>query len=221
MVDLYVDQAAYATVVPQLTAVMVRPFDVHTDIDSIQLERCSAFLAGPGWGFVGREKWLRRLIESPLPGVFDADALAILAKISPPLNLGNNAVLTPHPGEAAALSGTTKDAVLERPVEAGLDLSAKYNAVVVLKSHVTTICEPGGRFWIVDGMNPALGTAGSGDVLAGTIAGCIASGTDPLSAARIGALVHSLAGRRAYKERGWFIAEDLLPYISLVFKEGR
>jgi NAD(P)H-hydrate epimerase len=58
-------------------------------------------------------------------------------------------------------------------------------------------------------------------VLAGIIGGLVAGGLAPLAAARIGALLHARAGELAYRERGYFLAEDLLPYISLLVKDRR
>ena len=77
---------------------------------------------------------------------------------------------------------------------------------------------PDGRLWILDGMNPALATGGSGDVLAGMIGGLAAGGLSPQDAARLGVLLHARAGELAYRERGFFLAEDLLPYVSLLVK---
>ncbi|MBT3273194.1 MAG: NAD(P)H-hydrate dehydratase [Spirochaetales bacterium] len=220
LVDLFIDRAAYPQAASQLISVMPHPWEHDDDTSIIDLSRFSAFLAGPGWGLNGRERWLIALIASKLHGVIDADGLRILASMSQRPNLECRVILTPHPGEAALLSGTGSDEILDRPVEAGLEISSAYNAIVVLKSHVTVICAPTGRYWILDGMNPALGTAGSGDVLAGIIAGALAVCGDTLLAARIGVLVHSLAGLKTRSSAGWFLAEDLLPCISRIFEEG-
>ena len=84
----------------------------------------------------------------------------------------------------------------------------------MLKGHVTWVAEPGGRWWILDGMNPALGTGGSGDVLAGIIGGFLAGGLEPARAAALGVLTHSRAAAAAWRKRGWFLAEDLPPFVS-------
>jgi NAD(P)H-hydrate repair Nnr-like enzyme with NAD(P)H-hydrate dehydratase domain len=112
-------------------------------------------------------------------------------------------------------------ALLADPLPPLLSASARLEAVILLKGHCSYVASPEGRYWILDGMNPALATGGSGDVLAGIIGGLAAGGLPPLAAARLGALLHSRAGELAYRERGYFLAEDLLPYVSLLVKDRR
>ena len=108
-------------------------------------------------------------------------------------------MLTPHPGELALLADMTVEAVLQSIDTAAELVARKYRAVVVAKSHVTCILHPDvGVFWI-DGLEPALGTAGSGDVLAGMIAGELASDGDPLRAAAYSVLLHLQAGRNLHQ----------------------
>jgi NAD(P)H-hydrate epimerase len=221
LVTLFTDPDAYPIVAPQLTSVMCRPWPVSggTDATAWDPERFSAVLAGPGWG-LGAEKarWLDHLLSLPVQGVLDADALALLgeqiARAAP--DLGGRWVLTPHPGEFARLTGTALEAVLDDPVEQARAASRRFNAVMVLKGHSTVVASPEGRFWILDGGNPALATGGSGDVLAGIIAGGVAGGLKPLDAARFGVSLHAYVGRLAARAHGWFLAEDLVPLISRV-----
>jgi NAD(P)H-hydrate epimerase len=91
--------------------------------------------------------------------------------------------------------------------------------VVCLKSHVTIIAGPDGRYGVVDGMNPAMGTGGAGDVLAGIIAGFLARGTGAFDAALAGCAVHDALGKHLFAERGFFLAEDLLDSLSDVVAE--
>ena len=107
--------------------------------------------------------------------------------------------------------------ILDDPVIAAKKTSELFNAIVILKSHVTTVTDPSGRFWVIDGMNPAMGTGGSGDVLAGIVGGLLAGGIDPARAACIGALIHDQIGKQARKDCGWFISQDLLRYVSRAF----
>ncbi len=216
LVTLFADQDAYPIVAPKLTSVMCRPWDASMDWDP---KRFNAVLVGPGWGRdEAKAAWLGRLLSLPVAGVMDADALGLLAdraaRAAP--DLGGRWVLTPHPGEFARLTGAARDAVLDDPTEQARAASRRLNAVVVLKGHSTVIADPGGRFWILDGGNPALATGGSGDVLAGIIAGGLAGGMNPLDAALFGVSLHSHLGRLAARTRGWFLAEDLVPMISRV-----
>jgi NAD(P)H-hydrate epimerase len=127
----------------------------------------TAVLLGPGWG---RSEDRVRLLENALrreeqgvPLILDADAVA-LAKGAV---FHGNAILTPHVGEFAAYSGLQKDGILSSPIRALREFAAKAKAVILLKSHVMYIASPDGRIGIIDGMNPALATGGTGDVLAG------------------------------------------------------
>ncbi|RLD31837.1 MAG: bifunctional ADP-dependent NAD(P)H-hydrate dehydratase/NAD(P)H-hydrate epimerase, partial [Bacteroidetes bacterium] len=76
------------------------------------------------------------------------------------------------------------------------------------------IVTPKGDYTVVDGMNPAMGTGGSGDILSGIITGFLAQGIEPYNAAVLGVTLHQNIGKTCFKEKGWFLAEDLLPYIS-------
>jgi ADP-dependent NAD(P)H-hydrate dehydratase / NAD(P)H-hydrate epimerase len=216
LVSLFIEENAYQTVSPNLISVMAKPWDVSGDPASFDFDAFDACLVGPGWGFDGRLAWLKRIIDQKHPRVLDADALTMLSGIDGHHDLGGNAVLTPHPGEMARLVDMSVVEVTDDPVACAAKAARLYNAVVVLKGHITTVCEPGGGFWIFDGMNPALGTGGSGDVLAGVIAGLLAGGIAVREAACLGVLAHGKAGERAFAERGWFLAEDLPPYISVI-----
>jgi ADP-dependent NAD(P)H-hydrate dehydratase / NAD(P)H-hydrate epimerase len=219
LVTLYADREAYPVLAPRLTSVMCRPWDPARPDEGWQPARHTALLAGPGWG-LGKERaaWLESLLSLSMPGVLDADALTLLGgrAASAKVNLGGRWVLTPHPGEFSKLTGAARDAVLDDPVGHALAASARLNAVVVLKGHTTVIANTDGRYWILDGTNPALATGGSGDVLAGLIAGGIAGGLAPLEAARFGVSLHARVGLLAARRRGWFLAEDLVPLISRV-----
>lgn len=78
---------------------------------------------------------------------------------------------------------------------------------------------PEGKEWFVEGMNPALATAGSGDVLTGIIGGLLARGAAPEEAAVGGALLHQEAGRRLFREKGWFAASALPEAVGRVAAE--
>jgi hydroxyethylthiazole kinase-like uncharacterized protein yjeF len=219
LVTLFMPRALYAAALPRFKSVMVRPWEAAADPQSFEPGRFSALLVGPGWGTTDdRLRWLENLLYAGLPGVLDADGITLLARLAPRRPLGGRWVLTPHPGEFARLAGAELARVLEDPFTLLLRASAEMEAVIALKGHCTFIASPDGRYWILDGMNPALATGGSGDVLAGVIAGLAAGGVPVLEAARLGVLLHSRIGEEAHRERGYFLAEDLLPYISAALK---
>jgi ADP-dependent NAD(P)H-hydrate dehydratase / NAD(P)H-hydrate epimerase len=123
--------------------------------------------------------------------VLDADALFALA-VHPTI-LPDSAVITPHPKEAARLLGLSTEDVEGDRVAAARALAARFGGVVVLKGSRTLICE-GTRVWLCSAGSEALGTAGSGDVLAGTIAGLGAQGLSPRAAAVLAVWLHGRAG---------------------------
>ncbi len=216
LVTLYAHPEIYAAVAGGYSSVMVR----RGTPTALELARHTAFVAGPGWGTTQeRRSELALLLRSPLPGVIDADALALAADILARDGVapGGNRVLTPHPGEAARVLDCPVADVLRDPLAALEEAEKRLGCVIVLKGHVTTVWSPGGRFAVLDGMNAALATGGSGDVLAGTIGGLLASGLTAEAAARAGVLAHSVAAFRAAKARGLFLSEDLLPFLSRVF----
>ncbi|MCW5854240.1 MAG: NAD(P)H-hydrate dehydratase [Anaerolineae bacterium] len=153
------------------------------------------------------------------PTVIDADGLNALAgadewwtSFKP-----TAAVLTPHPGEMGRLLGSTADEVNADRVATARRAAEKFGQVIVLKGAHTVIAAPDGQVAVSPFANPALATAGTGDVLAGTITGLLAQGLTPFDAAAVGVYLHGLAGERVREELGdaGAVASDLLPYLPL------
>jgi hydroxyethylthiazole kinase-like uncharacterized protein yjeF len=103
-------------------------------------------------------------------------------------------ILTPHAGEMAHLLGAAKDAILDNACAAARDAARNWNAVVALKGGTTFIAAPNGDAWRHDGGNVGLATSGSGDVLAGIIAGLAARGATVTQAVAWGVALHARAG---------------------------
>jgi hydroxyethylthiazole kinase-like uncharacterized protein yjeF len=145
----------------------------------------------------------RRLVHAALerieaPIVLDADALNHLAgQLERVAASRGKVVLTPHPGEAARLLGVGTAEIERDRVAAVRALAEASRAVVLLKGAGTLICDgeaADGFVTINPTGNPALATAGAGDVLTGVVAGLLAQGVAAIDAARIGAYLHGLAG---------------------------
>lgn len=150
--------------------------------------------------------------------MIDADGLSILKRIldrEEKVDL-SGWVLTPHPGEFCSLTGCSREEFERNPLPKAQEFVFSYRCVLVLKGHVSYILAPDGRVGIYDGMNPILGTGGTGDVLAGMITGILAQGVDPFSAATAGVLLLGEAAREAEKAYGYFLSQDLLSFISRV-----
>jgi hydroxyethylthiazole kinase-like uncharacterized protein yjeF len=213
LVTLFIDRELYAANIPKYSSVMLRPLEGQRP----EVKRFDALLVGPGWGLSEqREKLLKALLGSRLPGVLDADGITLLAAIlrNGVPRLGGRWILTPHPGEFARLLGLDTAEVLADPLPHLLRASAELEAVIVLKGHCSFVAGPRGRYGILDGMNPAMATGGSGDVLAGICAGLITCGYDPEQAAALAVLLHGQIGGRLFRQRGYFLAEDMVQTVS-------
>jgi len=162
LIRLIVDPSIYPIVAPACSGVMAVPGPATDGRFSP-----TTVLLGPGWGkSEDRIRILENTLRLEKQGILlilDADAVA-LAK---DMVFHGNAIMTPHIGEFAACCGLQKDELLQSPIQALRDFSAKAKAVILLKSHVMYVASPDGRLGIIDGMNPVLATGGSGDVLAG------------------------------------------------------
>ena len=167
------------------------------------LQRASAVLCGCGLG-CGPEQadFLQALLpQLTVPAVLDADGLNLLAG-RPELLQQTDAplVLTPHAVEFHRLTGLSVASILADPVETASAFAVHNNAVVVLKGSTTTVANPNGGFWQLEAPNSGMAEGGSGDVLAGLIAGFLAQGSLPYHAAILGVYLHALAGDLACKE---------------------
>jgi len=137
------------------------------------------------------------------PLVIDADGLRHLAKIDGWAKLlPTPTVLTPHPGEMAALTGLEKDDIQEDRAGVALKYAAEWGHVVVLKGAFTLIAAPDGRSTTIPVATSALAHAGTGDVLAGLIVGLRAQGVEAYEAAVAGAWIHAQAGLYAAEKVG-------------------
>ncbi len=157
----------------------------------------------------------------PLPAtVVDADGLNALAGIDDwPLCWQKHAILTPHAGEMSRLDAP--------PGATRLDLSrqrsAGWNKTIVFKGAHSVVAHPDGSAMLSPWVNPGLATAGTGDVLAGIIAGLLAQGLPLDRAAALGVYLHGAAGDRVGKRIGntGMIASDLLAFIPRVIADLR
>jgi len=160
--------------------------------------RVQAWVAGPGIG-TGREgrEVLRHVLGQGVPVCADADAITILASNPEVLDArdpGTPLVVTPHDREFARLAGTEPG---PDRVGAARALAARLDAVVLLKGHSTLVVAPDGRVLVNVPRGSWLATAGTGDVLAGTVGALLAAGLDPWLAGGAAAYLHSRAAALA------------------------
>lgn len=175
------------------------------------LRNTQAVLVGPGLQDAATTS---AFVQALLPRcgaaavVLDAlamDVLMLQPRFEQPL------VLTPHGGEMARLWQTDKAAVLDDAERIACDAAARWNAVVALKGARTWIATPAGQTWRHDSGNPGLATSGSGDTLAGVIAGLAARGTSLQQACVWGVALHARAGGALARRQGpvGFLAGEL------------
>ena len=179
------------------------------------LDRKSALLFGPGIGVRPScqtiLRWLLGHLE--LPWVIDADGLNNLALEVERLRGAKTApVLTPHPGEMARLLNTDTRSVNQNRVEVARTFARDYRCYVVLKGARTVIATPAGRAFINPTGNPGMATGGTGDVLAGILAGLLAQGLAVEDALKLGVYLHGFAGDLVATEKGeiGMIASDII-----------
>ena len=179
----------------------------------------AAFAIGPGLG-QSDAAWtlVHAAIALPARLVLDADALNLIAR-DPGLqnalvHRGQPAVLTPHPAEAARLLGSTTAEVQADRVAAACRLAGQLHAWVVLKGCGSVVASPDGRWWINTTGNPAMATAGMGDVLSGLLAALLARGWDAGEALLAAVHLHGLAGDRVCAAQGLdcgLLADEVAP----------
>lgn len=159
--------------------------------------------AGAGGGLIDR-------LERPV--VIDADGLNWLAKQDRWWERlpAKRAVLTPHVGEMARLLDQEPEAILANPVATARDAARRWHQTVVLK-YGYTVASDGDQAFVAADAPLSLATAGSGDVLAGTIGALLAQGVEPLSAAALAVFLGAKAARRVERSLGTLglVASDL------------
>lgn len=223
----------YATMMAEATYALLPPTSAPPE------ERAAAVIAalrgrqaaviGPGLGQDDATRALLRLVLDGIPGLSDAERPRLIVDADGLNNLARVerwwerlpawSVLTPHPGEMARLRGG-------QPVSAGgpdrldvaRDAARAWGHVVVLKGACTLVAAPDGRVRVNWPGNPAMASAGTGDVLAGAVGGLLAQGVEPFDAASAAVYLHSRAGLRVRARQGdaGLLASDLLPELPHV-----
>ncbi len=212
-------------ILPQETGVIA---EGAADVLRERAAGVEVLLIGPG---IGREettrKFLARLLQPAEAGgrahigfvhqqpeaapervilpqlIVDADGLRLLAELEGwPGLLPKGTILTPHPGEMAALTGLDTTTIQSNREGVARDWSLQWGHIVVLKGAHTVVASPDGRAWVLPYATAALAKAGTGDVLGGAIAGFCAQGVPPAEAAVLAGSVHGRAGVLAANEAG-------------------
>lgn len=166
-----------------------------------ELESLNCLIVGPGLGQSAQAlTWLETVLDSKHPLVLDADALNLIAQSSKLANQLSRrtviSILTPHPAEAARLLNTDSTAIQNNRMNAALQIAQRFNSYVVLKGAGSICSFPDGKRYLNTSGNPALSTAGTGDVLAGIIGALLAQGLDSGQALLLAVYLHGAAADR-------------------------
>jgi len=249
IVTLACARSIYPILAAKLTETTFEPLDDHEGLLSAQVvhdvhrtltdRAYRALLIGPGIGQGGYpQAFLKALLPMLTPHgpgsepggdglhalVLDADALNNLSRIDNwPALLHVPTIITPHPGELSRLTGLPVPEIQANRLAVARRFAAEWNVTLVLKGANTIIAAPDGAARISPFANPALASGGTGDVLAGVIAGLVAQRVPPFEAAGLGVYLHALAAEHLRRDLGsaGAIAGDLLPLLPRVMKDLR
>lgn len=214
LTTIAVSEVALPVYAAALTSIMVQPITTPEEFDRLlEDHRLSAFLIGPGAGINAETRSrVLALLKTERPTVLDADALTVFQDDPSTLDqaIVGPCILTPHDGEFARLFDPSGDK-LTRTRRA----ARRSGAIIVLKGTDTVIASPDGLAVINANAPATLGTAGSGDVLAGIILGLLAQGMEPFLAACAAVWLH---GAAATDFGPGLLAEDLPDLLPGVFR---
>ena len=179
-----------------------------------RISGCGCLAIGPAMGSTEAAGGVLDALLGAAAGPVILDAAAVggaVGREDAIAGLPAGAILTPHLGEMAQLSGLDASAIEADRESVARDFAARLNAVLLIKGGTTVIAGPDGSLAVYGGGGVGLATGGSGDVLTGVIAGLCARGMDPWPATCWGVWLHGEAGRRLAERTGpmGFMARDL------------
>ncbi|MGB5132516.1 MAG: NAD(P)H-hydrate dehydratase [Steroidobacteraceae bacterium] len=214
LVTVATDAAGVAPIIAGRPELICNAAESASALESL-MDSADVVAIGPGLG-LGRDArtFFDAVAACGKPLVLDADALTLLAERP---RHRDDWIVTPHPGEAARLTGTDAAAIQRDRLGSLRAITARYGGICVLKGAGTLVGAEDLPPWVCDRGNPGMATAGAGDVLTGIIAALVAGGCDLELAAAAGVLLHARAGDRAARagERG-LIAGDLIAQLQAV-----
>lgn len=223
-----------AGLVPEAIGLPLQEVDGAIAVEAVAqlgfaLDKASAVLLGPGLGAAPvTARFVRGLVDALATRgrgglIVDADGLRHLSEIGGwAAKLPPGAVLTPHPGEFAALTGLSTVEIQADRVGVAQRLAADSGHVVLLKGAFTVIAAPEGPTTLLPFATPALARAGSGDVLSGLIVGLLAQGLDGYAAARAAGWLHGRAAEIATERLGTtssVLARDVIAAVPAALAE--
>lgn len=190
-----------------------------------KLDEYDAIIIGPGLGrWEPGKEWLRMLLSKPVhkPVIIDADGLFLLSEQKELLRqFHSSLIITPHPGEMARLLGTTVKEIESNRIQIATQFAKENKINLILKGHRSISATPHGQIYINPVGNDALAKGGSGDVLAGMLAGFLAQQVSPLQSMISATYVHGRTGEQLAKKHSRYsvIADGLIQHIGKTIQQ--
>lgn len=210
LVTIFTEERLIPSISKAIPSAMVTTYDALKNLDSFD-----AVLCGPGMG-KDHDDALLYAVDNAKTLVVDADGIRAFARLK--LKAKSKCIMTPHLGEyAALLASYCPDNETDTPeswIKTLREVTSKTESTIVVKANTLWIAGKERKISVVDGQNPSLGVAGSGDVLSGIITALAAHKDD--KAAENGTLLHQSAGRLAHKKFGFYSSDDLISFIGKV-----
>ena len=208
LVTVFTEEKLISVIAKSVPSAMISTYDKITDLSVFD-----AVLCGPGMGS-SHDGALKLAFESAKALVVDADGIRAFCRLG--LKADRRCILTPHLGEySALLSSFCPDAETDTPdswIGTLKEVARITNSTIVVKANTVWIASDGKPTYVIDGQNPSLGVAGSGDVLSGIITALVAQGDD--DAAADGVLIHQEAGHLAETKYGFYSSNELINLIG-------
>ncbi|BDF04633.1 NAD(P)H-hydrate dehydratase [[Clostridium] hylemonae] len=226
LVQIYTSEDNRVILQTQLPEAIIRTYDFYDEVELLKLLNWADVVSvGSGIGTSDKSrKILRTVMENvEVPCVIDADGLNLIADHKKYLDRlrHENFIFTPHMKEMSRMTGKDIPQLRARRIEILREFAEEYSVTCVLKDARTVTMPAGGRPYVNLSGNASMAKAGSGDVLAGIIAGLLAQGLDLTDAAVLGTYLHGRAGELASRDKGSYsvMASDLIEYTGRAMKE--
>lgn len=226
LVQIYTPEENRAILQNLLPEAIITTYDLYDQGQLIRLLKwADTVCIGSGIGTTDKSrKILRTTLEYvQVPCLIDADGLNLIAQHQKYMNdtILENLVITPHMKEMSRLLGTDVEDLKNRRIELLDEFISSYPVICILKDARTLVAAPDVPMYINLSGNASMAKAGSGDVLAGIVAGLMAQGMTSHDASVLGTYLHGKAGDYARRKKGAYsvMARDLIEYLADVFRE--
>ncbi len=221
-VTVFTREKHFSALISRLPSAMTASANYQKDLQKI-IRGKTIIAIGCG---LGQSAWSNKMfkffMQSNLPKVIDADALNLLSKSKQKYDL-QNAILTPHAGEAGRLLGITAQEVQNDRIDAIQKLHKKYQATIILKGSNSLILSNDKKLYQCKFGNAGMAVAGMGDALTGIIAGLLAQNISLNKAAILAVNIHAIAGDLVKAKQGeiGILPTDLIDYITSVINQNK